>query len=368
MNKVTHIFINTPIEGNALEQLNQTANLPGMVAAVGLPDLHVGKGHPIGAAFLTKGLIYPYLVGNDIGCGMSFSQLDLKTHKAKREKIVRQLGSLEDAYEGSLSEIESLLNIPLNQFIHSLGTVGGGNHFIEIQAVESVENENLFKEANLDKSKLCIMIHTGSRGLGESILSEHISKFNSDPLQEGTVEFTKYLAQHDYAINWAKANRICLLKKVCDNLGVDAHTVLDIVHNNITPYPDGFLHRKGAAPSDQGLIVIPGSRGDFSYLVKPLKNEPNLYSLAHGAGRKWKRGESKGRLSSKYSAEDLLITDLKSQVICEDKDLLFEEAPENYKKINKVITDLTQLGLIEVVAVLRPVITYKKKKSCCDED
>src|SRR5690606_6224921 len=95
---------------------------------------------------------------------------------------------------------------------------------------------------------------------------------------------------------------------------------------------------------------------------KPILQDFNLNSLAHGAGRKWQRGESKGRLSGRYRPDDLIITDLKSQVICEDKDLLYEEAPENFKNITKVISDLVELQLIEVVAVFRPVVTYKKKR------
>ena len=358
--KITHFFKNTPVEGNAIEQLQQTAKLPGMKEAVGMPDLHFGKGCPIGASFLTDGIIYPYLVGNDIGCGMTFAQLDLKSHKVKRDKIVRQLGFLEGAYDGDISDLEEKHKIKLDQFPLSLGTVGGGNHFCEIQSIESVVNHDIFEQNKLDKNSVYVMVHSGSRGLGESILNEHIRKFNDQGLSVGTEEFSNYLSKHDYAVLWAKANRELLLRKVSERLNAESTIVLDIVHNAIKPYPNGFLHRKGTAPSDEGLIVIPGSRGDFSYLVKPIMRD-NLFSLAHGAGRKWKRGESRSRLSERYSPQDLMITDLKSQVICEDKDLLYEEAPENYKKISRVIQDLVDFKLIEVVAVLRPVVTYKKK-------
>jgi release factor H-coupled RctB family protein len=367
MAKISHFFKNTPVEGNAIEQLKQTSELAGMKEAVGMPDLHLGKGHPIGASFLTDGIIYPYLVGNDIGCGMNFAQLDLKAHKVKRDKLVRQLGSLEGGYEGDISDLEMKYNIKLDHYTSSLGTLGGGNHFLEIQTIESVENKDLFNEFNLDKNNIFIMTHSGSRGLGESILSEHIKKFNSQGLKVGTPEFENYIKQHDYAVLWAKANRDLILKKACIAINADSKHILDIVHNSIQSYPDGFIHRKGTAPSDQGLIVIPGSRGDFSYLVKP-KSGDNLKSLAHGAGRKWKRGESKSRLSERYSPQDLLITDLKSQVICEDKELLYEEAPENYKKISRVIQDLFDFNLIDVVAILRPIVTYKKKNQHnCDE-
>lgn len=360
--KISHFFKQTPVEGNAIEQLRQTANLEGMIEAVGMPDLHFGKGHPIGASFLTQGIIYPYLVGSDIGCGMALAQLDLKTHKAKRDKIVKKLGSLESPFDSDPSSLESQFNIKLNKFVSSLGSIGGSNHFLEILCVESIENQTIFDELNLDKGKLFVMAHTGSRGLGESILRDHTDRFKSAGLKENTPEFNEYFEKHDYALTWAKINRQVLLNKVSEALGEPHKLVLDITHNFMEKTNQGYLHRKGTAPADKGLVVIPGSRGDFSFLVKPLPALDNLNSLAHGAGRKWKRSESKDRLWDRYSPEDLLITDLKSQVICDDKDLLYEEAPENYKKITKVIDDLIQFKLIEVVAILRPVVTYKKKQ------
>lgn len=84
-NKIKVLAKNTPVEGNAIEQLKQTASLPGVVEAVGLPDLHMGKGCPIGASVLTQGIVYPYLLGSDLGCGMSLGMTDLKAHKMKRD-------------------------------------------------------------------------------------------------------------------------------------------------------------------------------------------------------------------------------------------------------------------------------------------
>jgi release factor H-coupled RctB family protein len=360
--KISFFYKDTPVEGNAIEQLKSIAALPGVKEAVGMPDLHLGKGCPIGASFLTESIIYPYLVGNDIGCGMRFSQLNIKAHKVKRDKMVRQIGSLEDPYDGDLSEIERKLGIKLDQYSSSLGTVGGGNHFCELQIVENVEDPTLFEQYRLYKENLFLTVHSGSRGLGESILMEHIAKFKSDGIKEGAPEFSEYLKSHDYAVLWAKANRELLLQRISKSIGSEATLILDVVHNWIQPYSNGYLHRKGTAPSDQGLILIPGSRGDLSYLVQPMPSADNLFSLAHGAGRKWKRGESRDRLSGKYSVDDLTITDLKSYVICEDKDLLYEEAPQNYKKISRVIQDLVHFKLIKVVASFRPIVTYKKKR------
>ena len=109
-------------------------------------------------------------------------------------------------------------------------------------------------------------------------------------------------------------------------------------------------------------MVIPGSRGDYSYLVEPVASEASLWSLAHGAGRKWMRSECRERLSRRYAIEQLARTALGSRVICDDRDLIFEEAPEAYKSIGTVIAALQGAGLIRVLARLKPLLTYKKRE------
>ena len=126
------------------------------------------------------------------------------------------------------------------------------------------------------------------------------------------------------------------------------------------PFDGGWLHRKGAAPHDCGPVVIPGSRGALSYLVEPTGDGENSgFSLAHGAGRKWSRTEARERMRERYRSEALLRTPLGNPVICEDRALLFEEAPEAYKKIDRVVADLVDAGACRVVATLRPLLTYK---------
>ncbi|WP_339136635.1 MAG: RtcB family protein [Candidatus Electrothrix sp. GW3-4] len=110
-------------------------------------------------------------------------------------------------------------------------------------------------------------------------------------------------------------------------------------------------------------MVIPGSRGSYSYLVQPTgSQEANCFSLAHGAGRKWKRSGARSRLKGKYTRESLLQTGFGSRVICEDRDLLYEEAPQAYKNISVIVQDLQDAGLLKVIAVLQPLITYKVRK------
>ncbi len=126
---------------------------------------------------------------------------------------------------------------------------------------------------------------------------------------------------------------------------------------------DGWLHRKGAAPHDAGVVVIPGSRGALTYLVEPVGDGTACgRSLAHGAGRKWNRSDARARMRERFRAADLLRTPLGSVVVCEDRDLLFEEAPAAYKRIDRVVGDLVDAGVCRVLATLRPVVTYKTRR------
>ena len=125
---------------------------------------------------------------------------------------------------------------------------------------------------------------------------------------------------------------------------------------------------KGAAPADKGLVVIPGSRGDFSYLVMPLVDcHDALDSLAHGAGRKWARSDCVGRLAHKFKSDELRKTRFGSTVVCSDKELLYEEAPQAYKDVDDVVASLVDAGLVRLIARFKPLLTYKKgaMATCC---
>lgn len=354
------------IESEAVRQLNHTAELPGVRLAVGLPDLHPGKGHPVGAAFVTEGAIYPYLVGNDIGCGMGLWRTDLLRRKAKRDRWADKISGLEEPWDGDLSEARRAETLPPTDFDKSLGTIGGGNHFAELQAVEKVEDAEEFAKLGLEEESLLLLVHSGSRGLGESTLRAYVDAHSdAGTPAEGPVG-AQYLQEHDLAVRWARANRALIARRFLDCLGTGGERVWDGCHNSVTPKEwNGlrvWLHRKGAAPSDQGPIVIPGSRGTFSYLVLPTGDfASSAWSLAHGAGRKWTRSDSKGRIRDRFRPDELTQTELGGKVICENRDLLYEEAPQAYKNIETVVQDLTEAGLAKVLATLRPLITYKTR-------
>ena len=355
------------IEGDAIRQLEQTAKLPGIERAVGLPDLHPGKGIPIGAAFLSRSLIYPHLVGNDIGCGMGLWQTDIRVRKFKLDKTVKKLNGFELPWSGDTKPVLEKAGLPTNMG-HALGTIGGGNHFAEFQKLEQVFDAALLDEIFPEKNNVVLLVHSGSRGLGEAILNRHIRKYKAGPLPSNTEGFTQYMNDHNQAVIWARLNRQIIAKRFLGKLGAQGKCLLDIFHNTVTPYGDPaddfWLHRKGAAPADKGIVVVPGSRGTLSYLVKPIEGtaETALTSLAHGAGRKWKRSEAKGKLSGRFKAGDLTRTKLGGRVICEDKALIFEEAPEAYKDIETVITQMEQAKLIKTIASFRPLISYKTRR------
>ena len=365
MNKPTLIATeNSWMEGEAIRQLEHGANLPGMVRAAGLPDLHPGKGIPVGAAFLSKDVIYPHLVGNDIGCGMGLWMTEKPLHNFKLDRSVKKLHGFEEPWDGDSAGALENADLPSDLWPYALGTIGSGNHFAEFQAVQDVLNRELFDDLKLDKRQVYILVHSGSRGLGESILRRHIDKYKGGGLTHGTEDFDAYITRHDRAVNWGILNRAIIARRFCEALGLKAERRLDVCHNSVTPHQNGWLHRKGAAPSDKGLVIVPGSRGTLSYLVRPkLENaDIALHSLAHGAGRKWKRSDAKARLSRKFKVSDLTRTDLGGRVICEDKALIYEEAPQSYKDIGQVMSDLESFGLVDIIASFRPLITYKTRR------
>ena len=377
------------LEDAALEQLRTTAKLEHIRAAVGLPDLHPGRGYPVGAAFFSVNHFYPALVGGDIGCGMALWSTDLRAHAASASKLEKQIGNIDgplpDALmEGAVAQLREIatehLPATFNMLADSLGTIGGGNHFAELQVVDTVYDE----AAGIDKKRVHLLVHSGSRGLGGAILRSHVDQFGHAGLAADSHAASRYLAQHDAALEFASLNRIWIARRILQAIRADADYLLDVSHNHVLParFDDvsggvsggvnsgvsGFLHRKGATPADQGRVMIPGSRGDFSYLVEPVAGRHDaLDSLAHGAGRKWARGDCMGRLAHKFQSDELRKTRFGSTVVCNDKALLYEEAPQAYKDVDSVVASLVEAGLIRLLARFKPLLTYKKgaQLTCC---
>jgi release factor H-coupled RctB family protein len=338
-----------------------------MLAAIGMPDLHPGANSPIGAVFVSRDRIYPALVGNDIGCGVGLWQTDLQLKKNRLGDWAERLRDLDGPWAGDGGAWLAERDIEASEHDHSLGTIGGGNHFAELQRVEQIVDPESAATLGLDPDRVQLCVHSGSRGLGGEILRAHVERHGGKGLEAGGEEARLYAERHEHARRWAVANRSLIAHRISQRLKSDARPLSDICHNSASRMDSGggeiWLHRKGAAPSDKGPLVIPGSRGDFSYLVQPVNPRAESgFSLAHGAGRKWSRSECRGRLEKRFRPEDLERTPLGGQVICEDRQLLFEEAPQAYKNIDAVIESLVAYGLARVIAVLRPLVTYKVRR------
>jgi release factor H-coupled RctB family protein len=354
------------IEGEALRQLYSTSRLGGMRLAAGFPDLHPGKGGPVGAAFITEGLIYPHLIGGDIGCGMALFKTDLVRRDAKLDPWAQIPFDLEHAWTDEMDQVLTEAELESTDFDDSLGTLGGGNHFAELQAVEEVLNARDFKRLGLGKQQLVVLVHSGSRGLGESILRDYMSEYRASGSDPESFAAAAYLQRHDLAVRWARLNRKLLAERFARALGAEAGLLWDGCHNSITSreHEDEtvWIHRKGAVAAEDEPVLIPGSRGSLSYLVKPLGDAASrAWSLAHGAGRKWARSEARVRMRERFGKEQLVQTSLGSRVICGERDLLYEEAPAAYKNIEAGIQDLVDAGLASVIATFRPLLTYKTK-------
>lgn len=351
------------IEGTAIQQLKKLHDLDDVVSVIGLPDLHAG---PVGVALATKETIYPHIVGSDAGCGMALWMCDTDAKRAKLDRWAKRLQGLDDPFEGDMSELIGKYDLDGEGYLSALGTIGHGNHFAELQAVEEVFNKELFEASGLNAKKLFLLVHSGSRGLGRLLMDRHLEGNGSRGLSVQSNEGREYLSGHDYAVTWGRANRELVAKRFLDEIGLFGESVLDLTHNSVTKETingeELWLHRKGANPNNRGLAVIAGSRGTLSYLVKPTGdlNSSNC-SIAHGAGRKYFRSEMEARVKRYNRLPNLFQTALGSRVICEDRKLLYEEAPEAYKNIKQVISDLESHGLIEVVAAFRPLITYKTR-------
>lgn len=361
-----HTFYSTKswIEGNATQQLETVASLPGVRAVAGMPDLHPGKYGPVGCSILAD-RIHPQLAGSDIGCGMGLFRLDLAVRKLRLDRAAEQLRALDAPWEGDAASALAQAGLAPTPFDASLGSIGGGNHFCELQAVEEIVEPEAAAKAGLDRGAVHVLVHSGSRGLGYAILQRQLAA-GTPALDPASEAGRAYLLEHDAAVCWAALNRRTIAARAAAAARAEAHALADLSHNLVEATDGGILHRKGAAPADRGLVPIPGSRGTLSYLVEPLAADrpETLASLAHGAGRKYDRASMHGRMrTGKADRAKLARNPFGGMIVCEDRDLLVEEAPEAYKSIDRVIADLADFGLARVVATFRPLVTFKTATS-----
>ncbi|WP_232667428.1 RNA ligase RtcB family protein [Pseudonocardia sp. TRM90224] len=345
------------IESDAVAQCHQVAALDGMVHVAAMPDLHPGKGAPIGAAMLST-VLYPLLVGSDIGCGIAVFPVRLK--RAVPEKLAARFPDLDRALDPDLDADDPAWDVLAGDIpaghVDGLGTVGRGNHFVELAQVGTVFEAEHSARLGVAAGDLLLIVHSGSRGLGERILRAHTETQGAGPAADPAA----YLAMHDDAVRWGSLNRRLMAARVAHALGAEPTApIVDMCHNLVEVRDGQYLHRKGAAPGDGRDVLVAGTRGTPSYLVATHAGSEANHSVAHGAGRKMSRADALRRGRAKHTVAELRRTPVGSLVVCGDRQLLFEEAPTAYKRIEQVINDLVAHDLATPVATTVPLVTYK---------
>ncbi|WP_395547770.1 MULTISPECIES: RtcB family protein [unclassified Lacrimispora] len=387
------------IEESCLEQAYHLADLPFIHKWVCLmPDTHTGKGMPIGGVIATKGVIIPNAVGVDIGCGMNFVSTDIKAAELKEvmtgngtlvqtiiADIMRNVPvgfkshkekQLSQVLDQALTRAEQYQSNPelfplIDSAYYQVGTLGGGNHFIELQ-----EDQDGY---------LGIMLHSGSRHFGKSICDVYHKKaraLNTEWYSQVPDEYRlaflpvesnegqEYITWMNLAMDYAFENRARMMENVKEIVALKIRKYLNQevlfgqeinCHHNYAALENHYdknvwVHRKGATRVRDGeLAVIPGAMGSYSYVVKGKGNEESFCTSSHGAGRAYSR---KGAMAA-FSCEEVL-NDLKEQGIVLGKTKKADVAEESrfaYKDIQTVMEN--QTDLVEIVSQLKTVAVVK---------
>ena len=368
MDKPYKIYSDT-IEGSALDQFYTAMKEPTTVQGALMPDAHKGYTLPIGAVIATEGVTFPSYVGYDIGCGMSALPLscNVQTVKQKADEIFNRIyrdvpvgfnkhGS-KQRWDGHKELLAKTTDGMQKRFVDKLGlqqigTLGGGNHFIEIGADE---NEDCW-----------IIIHSGSRGVGHATATNYMKLASpTGKASEGHFGFKvdspdglDYIKDLAFCLEFALQNRKLMIQKVANILmklckGKDDWSrFVNRNHNHAELVGDRWIHRKGATHAENGMMgVIPGNMRDGSFIVRGKGNPDSMCSSSHGAGRV---------LGRKKAKELLDIDEFKStmsKVKAKVENSTLDESPMAYKDIFEVM-DL-QKDLVEVVCHVKPMINIK---------
>jgi tRNA-splicing ligase RtcB (3'-phosphate/5'-hydroxy nucleic acid ligase) len=433
---------------HSLDQLANVATLPGVVgAAMAMPDIHQGYGFPVGGLAATAapdGVVSPGGVGYDINCGVRLlclgtteeelggrkeslvheiarsapagagQEADLKLRGAQLDRVLtegpqalldRGIGTADDVAhtesEGVLAgaDPDGVSPRARERGSGQLGTVGSGNHFIELQRIERILDDAAAEAYGLEPGRLTVLIHSGSRGLGHQVCTEYVKRMDA-ALQRHRIELPDrqlacapldspegraYLGAMAAGANFAWANRAALahavresVRRVLGDAEADAtHQVYDVAHNVAKIEHHGgrdvCVHRKGAtrafppgnpeipeAHREAGQAVfIPGSMGTSSFVLAGREGsmERSFGTTCHGAGRLMSRTQARKRIGGaelRRELEERGIT-----VRCPSNKGLSEEAPFAYKEVEKVVSVVERAGLAAPVAQLRPIGVVK---------
>ena len=358
--KIVWALPEAEVESEALRQIRNVAALPEIKRMVVLPDVHTGYDLPIGCAVLVGGRISPSFVGYDIGCGMLHQNIGpnidiLADEAGRREVYARILERIPVGLGGKFAETQACPDFAsvsedkeLNRKVRGIapvqiGTLGAGNHFIEIGLNT--------------RGEYGITIHSGSRNAGHAIASHYMALGRLFDLDSKNGRH--YAADMHWALEYALENRKHMLGAVLqaifgENIPQFPTPFINENHNHAAILKRGeVLHRKGATPADKGQLgIIPINQRDGAYITKGLGNEAFLCSASHGAGRTMSRAAAR-----KAITPDLLAGQMRG-IICRTDKNVCDEGPDAYKDADTVIARQNGL-LVEVVDHFRPVLVVK---------
>ena len=372
------------VEESAMRQIENLTTLPFLFHHLAImPDVHAGMGMPIGGVLACKDAVIPNAVGVDIGCGMCAVKTNWKmeniTPEVLRKKIMRGIRKRiplgmdhhkepqDEAFLPTGHDIDKTVIVKQRQIsiTKEVGTLGGGNHFIELQKDE--------------EGTLWIMIHSGSRNLGARV-GEHYNNIARDLnekwhsvvkpelrlsfLPRGTKEFEMYWNEMRFCIDFALCNRRLMMQRIeeviADALpGIEFEPMINIAHNYAAfehHYgEDVIVHRKGATQAREGIVgIIPGSQGTASYIVEGLGNPESFCSCSHGAGRVMSRSAAIKTLDMAAEVAQLEAKGIVHAIRCQDD---MQEASGAYKDIETVIKN--ELDLVKIKTRLLPIAVIK---------
>ncbi len=368
-----YVFTNPDnIETDCLQQAKNMSNLlPAYHHTALMPDAHIGYGMPIGGVLPLKDAICPNAVGVDIGCGMAYLSSNLPASEVEEKKlsyftkrVMRTIPMGSEVYDKTQPDTKFIdktllpkkLEGAVNRAKKSLGTLGGGNHFIDV--------------LKTNDEKVSLMVHTGSRHFGYAIAEYFHKKAQEKCRQHGinlpdqdlayldtdTPEAQDYIQAMQLAMKFARKNRERILNKAKQAFDqifgpLEFGEQLNAHHNYAcleTHFGEKvWVHRKGAIRAEKNEpVIIPGSLGTHSYIGKGLGNPDSFKSCAHGAGRSMGRKEAK----RKFTVQEVLNDIEKRNIVLgkASKSDIAEESPWAYKNIESVVDDQKELAKIEV--------------------
>jgi tRNA-splicing ligase RtcB len=372
------------LDAGAHDQAVNLANLPFAISHVALmPDAHTGFGMPIGGVLFADKAVVPYGIGVDIGCGVTLARTDVSVEQLKRGRLDRVLEAIERSVptgfrshghpvDRKAAGAEIGLEVPgsierawFERAIDQLGTMGSGNHFLEVQRD--------------DEGRVYVMLHSGSRSLGKAIcdayykeavaLCERRHVLPPDKqlafLPMGTPEYEAYWSAMEYALRYAEVNRTRMMAaaegafRACTAMRT-WHRLIDIHHNYAAWEKhggrDGIVHRKGAVRARAGeTVLIPGSMGTASYVAEGLGNPESFETCQHGAGRAMSRTAARKQKTSDQVYRDM--QKLGIALLAGTPKEVAEEAAFAYKDIDEVMA--ASADLIRPVTRLVPLGVVK---------